>query len=76
MANCGKKVILTASSTASAFDVILKIHPDGLNTCSQVTDCWREGSFHLYTSGYWGLVFFEEILSVIPAEMRIYVQNH
>lgn len=36
---CCKTVILTAISIAPAFHVVLKIHPDELNTCSQVTDC-------------------------------------
>lgn len=68
---CGKKVILTAISIAPAFHVVLKIHPDGLSTCSQVTGCWRGGSFHLYTGDYWDLVLFEEILSAFPAERRV-----
>lgn len=73
---CCKKVILTASSIAPAFHVVLKIHPGRVNTCSQVTYCWRRGSFHPYTSGYWGLVLFEEILSALPAEMRVYIHKH
>lgn len=42
---CCEKVILSTVSIVPAFPVAQKIHPDGLNTYSRVTDGWRGGSF-------------------------------
>lgn len=40
---CCRKGFLAADSIVPAFPVVLKIHPDGFDTCSQVTDGWKGG---------------------------------